>query len=233
MSASALDKGNLLLWTACAVVVIGAHVGGGIGLGWGRGPDPDGFAEMPSAIVVDLAPYAPPSDSAEDLAPGPKQQEIDAPPPEPQKTEKNTDEKVDVPPTPEPAVAALPPPEPVDRPVPPPLPPVPQTTAPPKPHASPPEVNKWYGGIMSRIQHHKAYPRIARMHGEEGEVELSFSIDREGRVITSRVSRPSGYDELDREAMATIQRAQPFPSAPAGAPGSTFNFTVPLRFSIR
>jgi len=233
MIATAVERADLTRWTASVAVALGLHAAAAAWLVTRH--DPVAFGEPSSAIVVDLAPFAtPPSDSLEDIAPGPKQQETEAPPPEPQKVEKDDREKVDVPPTPEPSVAALPPPEPVERPMPPPAPPVPMTTAPPRQHvASAAEVASWHSRIVAQIERHKTYPEAARSRHERGEVRIAFSLDRLGHVIARQVARASGYAQLDEAAMAAVTRAEPFPPPPAAMPGDSFNFTVPIQFSIR
>jgi protein TonB len=114
------------------------------------------------------------------------------------------------------------------------IPPAPVTTAPPRPHtATAAETNEWHKGIFARIQRHKDYPASARARGEKGVVQVAFAIDRQGRVISSNVAHASGFATLDRAAMETIQKAQPFPPPPADLPGDEFKFTVPVAFSIR
>ena len=192
-----------------------------------------------------------PSDSPEDLAPGPLQQQAALPAPQEtieRKVEREPEEKVEVPPAPVPPVAAVPPPPDVVEPPPPPvtppeqeaqpvppseMPPAPATTAPPRPHvASAAETDEWHQCIVDQIQRHKDYPAAARTRGQKGVVKLAFSIDRQGRVIASRVAHASGYAALDRVALETLQKAQPCPP-PANIPGDAFSFTLPLAFSIR
>jgi protein TonB len=270
MTAIAAARGDLTRWLASAVVVVGLHaLGVAALLAW---HDPLGVADESSAVVVDLAPYAPPSESTEDVAPGPIQQQAAAPAPEAkveQKPDENTDEKVEakpeekveaktepkpeekpeakveVPPAPVPPVAAVPPPEAEPPPPPPPepkaqlappsnIPPAPATTAPPRQHqATAAETNEWHKGIFAQIQRHKAYPPAARARGEKGVVQVAFSINRQGRLVASRVARASGSAALDQAAMTTLEKAQPFPPPPADVPGDEFSFTVPVAFSIR
>ena len=230
VSISARD--DLRRWVVSGAVVLGLHAAGAALLvTW---HDPLTIGEPSSAIVVDLEPFAtPPSDRIEDLAPGPKQQEVDAPPPEPTHNEQKVDEKIDVPPTPVPAVAALPPPEPIDQPQTTPVVPVPTTTAPPVAHASQAQINEWFSAIAQAIKRHKAYPRAARERGETGIVALSFTLDRDGHLVSSHVDHGSGHPELDRAAVETIEHAQPFQPPPAGMLGAAFNFRMPVEFSIR
>jgi protein TonB len=66
-----------------------------------------------------------------------------------------------------------------------------------------------------------------------GTAELAFSLNRNGKVLSSRVIRSSGVAALDQETIDTVRRAQPFPPPPPNMPGETFDFTVPIRFNIR
>src|SRR5207302_7985786 len=132
MTAIAAARGDATRWLASAVVIVGLHaLGVAALLAW---HDPLGVADASSAVVVDLAPYAPPSESTEDVAPGPIQQQAAAPAPEAKverkpdekieakiepKAEEKPEEKVEVPPGPVPPVAAVPPPEAVEPPPPP------------------------------------------------------------------------------------------------------------------
>ena len=234
---SAFDAAELRRWAVSAVVVLGLH-GGAAALLMTWHEPVAAFGEPSDTVAVDLAPFVtPPSDTVEDIAPGPKQQEAEAqPPPEHEQVEKPPDEKVDVPPTPEPAVAAVPPPEPEKQepPKPTPEPPAPATTAPPKAHASPAVIRAWQSSIAAQIERtNKAYPRAAQARDEKGLVQLVFSLDRAGRVVTSRIERSSGYPSLDDEALAALRRAEPFPTPPADLDGATFVFRLLYGFKSR
>jgi protein TonB len=233
--AAATGRYELRLWIAGAVVVLAVHAGAAAMLfTW---HDPISFGEPVDAIAIDLSAFATPqSDTVEDIAPGPLQQEAaPAPPPDKPKVDEKIDEKVDVPQAPVPPVAALPPPEPITPkpPTPAPVAPAPATTAPPRPRASQAQIRTWYSSIAVQIERHKSYPPTAQRRGETGIVELAFSIDREGHVLSSEIVKSSGYAALDQETLATVRRAQPFPVPPAGFDGERFNFNVPVKFNIR
>ncbi len=160
------------------------------------------------------------------------------------KIEPEPQEKVELPPAPVPPVAALAPPETVEPPpVTPPeptvtappsdTPPAPATTAPAREHhASVAETNKWHRDIVAQIERHKSYPPAARARGQKGVVQVAFSIDKDGRLVASRVAQASGHALLDEAAMAALQTSQ-FPPAPSGTPGNEFSFTVPIEFKLR
>lgn len=239
MSAQALEsrsgaRSDLRLWTACAIVVVGLHAAAGAMLvTW---HDPVEIGEPSDALLIDLSPFVtPPSPTVEDIAPGPQQQEAaPQPTPEKPKVDEKVEEKIDVPEAPVPPVAALPPPEPIKpQPSPAPVAPAPLTTAPPRAHASRAEVRSWQSSIVRQLERHKSYSPAARERGETGEVELAFSIDREGRVLSTRIVKSSGHPALDESAMTTVRRAAPFPPAPDGFGGEKFDFTVPVKFNIR
>jgi protein TonB len=225
--------GELRLWTASAAIVIGLHAAAGAMLVTWHDPIPMG--EPSEAVLIDLSPFTTPaSQTVEDIAPGPLQQEAAAQPePEKPKDEK-VEEKIDVPQAPVPPVAALPPPEPITpQPAPTPVAPAPQTTAPPRAHASQAQIRSWFSLISRQIERNKSYPAAARKRGETGQAEIAFSIDREGHVLSSRVVKSSGYSALDQESMTTVRKASPFPAPPNGFGGNKFDFTVPVKFNIR
>jgi len=234
IAALRFDHDDLRLWMASAAVVLAVHAAGtAMLLRWHEPLEGD---DGSAAIVVDLAPYlGPASESKQNLAPGPEQQQF-APTtePQPEKPEAKVEEKIEPPPpVPEPEVVLPPEPKPLEKPQVEPRPFVPQTTAPPPPRPSAARVASWHRQIVLQIERHKGYPAAAQAKHQTGVAQLAFAINRQGRVVASRVARSSGYAALDQETIATVQRAQPFPPPPPNMAGETFDFTVPIRFNIR
>ncbi len=87
-----------------------------------------------------------------------------------------------------------------------------------------------YGAQVNRqVQRNRRYPAEAQRAGISGVVRVSIRIDSSGRLTAASIRASSGHDLLDREALATVRRASPFPKPPAGvAPAS---FSLSLRFS--
>jgi protein TonB len=231
---ASIDRYDIGRWAVSAAVIIGLHAGGATMLLSQHEPligDEGG-----PAIVVDLAPFVtPPSESQQDLAPG-QEQQIVQPPPEPpreQKPEEEEKPKVEPPPPVPESEVTLPqetkpePPQPVPQ-------PTPQTpTAPPRQRtASAAAVTAWNVSIAKQIERHKSYPASALPRRETGVTQVAFAIGRDGRVIDSRIIRSSGHPTLDQEAIATLQRAQPFPRPPVDLSGERFEFTVPVKFNV-
>jgi protein TonB len=230
------SRRDFAVWAISAAVVIALHGAGGAGL-WGY-REPLAGGEGGPAIVVDLTPFATPqTDSQQDLAPGPEQQIVEQPPepPREQKPEEEERPKVEPPPPQPEAEVTLPqeeakpePPKPVPQPE------QPRPTAPPRQRtASAIAVTAWNVGIAKQIEKHKGYPPSALPRRESGVTQVAFAIDRDGRLIESRIVHGSGYAALDQEAIDTLRRAQPFPPPPEGLAGERFEFTVPVKFTVK
>lgn len=65
--------------------------------------------------------------------------------------------------------------------------------------------------VKRRIQEARLYPDDARKEGTQGTAEVSFIILSDGTLKNVSLSRSSGREILDREAVSTIKRASPFP----------------------
>ncbi len=227
-----VDRYDLSRWTFSALMV--ASIYAAVLLGLTKSHEPVVGDAGTDAIFVELAPVTgPPTDSKNDLAPGPEQQQTLAAPDVPKVEEKRQEKIESLPRVPDADVRLPDEIKPPDKAPEAPSPPVPQATSPPKPRPSVAQVASWHRKIALQVERHKGYPASARANHETGVAELAFTIDRTGKVVTSRVVRSSGIASLDQETIDTVRRAQPFPPPPANMPGETFDFTVPIRFNIR
>jgi len=93
--------------------------------------------------------------------------------------------------------------------------------------ASPAAQASWRGSLIAHLNRFKRFPNGA----SPGTVQVAFSIDRGGRVLSARLVRGSGDTALDEEAVAMIRRASPVPAPPDGIGGSAVALAVPVRFS--
>jgi len=84
--------------------------------------------------------------------------------------------------------------------------------------------------MTTQLERYKRYPLQAR--GEQGEATLALTIDRQGRLLSSRIARSAGSAVLDAAALAMLLRAQPFPAPPAGIMDEQLSITVPIRYSV-
>ena len=86
----------------------------------------------------------------------------------------------------------------------------------------------WRHDLARRIQKFHRYPKAA--HRERGEARIAFSIDGDGRLLTERLIGSSGNEILDRDAIALIAKAAPFPPPPTGSPPEFRQITAPIRY---
>lgn len=68
--------------------------------------------------------------------------------------------------------------------------------------------------VKNKIEYIWKYPSTASERGMEGDLLLTFTIHRDGRVSDVLVASSSGFDLLDRAAAAAVQSASPFPPLP-------------------
>jgi protein TonB len=87
--------------------------------------------------------------------------------------------------------------------------------------------------LQAWLEKHKEYPRNARLRRMEGTTLLYFVMDREGKVLDFRIQKSSGFDLLDHEVEAMIQRAQPLPQMPDSMSQARLELVVPVQFLLR
>jgi periplasmic protein TonB len=209
------DPRDLRRWVMAAAIVVGIHAGAIGGYVFFHRPEEIGDATSP--VAFDLAPSDDTIDQAA-IEPVPEQPptQVEEPPP---------------PPEPSQAVVA-PPEEPPPQPVEQPRPPTPAVPARVK-GGAPRIESSWQTALVRHLQQYKRYPGDAQARGEEGVVELSFTVDRSGHVLNREIVRSSGHRQLDNEVMSMIERAQPLPAFPATMPQAKLELTVPIRFSLQ
>ena len=92
-------------------------------------------------------------------------------------------------------------------------------------------IASWQSRLSAHLNARKRYPQEAAERNERGVAYVRFSLDREGRVLSSGLARSSGSAALDRETLDLIRRAQPMPAPPAEDPRSRFDISVPIHFT--
>ena len=86
--------------------------------------------------------------------------------------------------------------------------------------------------LRAWLEAHKTYPKRARMRREEGIVHVHFAVDRQGRLLGGDVIKSSGFASLDAEAMAMLDRSNPFPGAPHTVRGERIEVSTPVEFFL-
>ncbi|MGN6767865.1 MAG: TonB family protein [Rhizobiaceae bacterium] len=84
--------------------------------------------------------------------------------------------------------------------------------------------------LRSHVQRFERYPAEAERNGVTGSARIAITIDRSGRLLSSRLAGSSGSAILDDAARATAGRASPYPPPPDGIGGRTLTFAATVRF---
>lgn len=239
-----IDRAEVRRWSLSATLVVAVHAGvlAAGALWFTRHNDFAGTGSQPMMIDLESAP--PTTERRKlDVAPGPEMQEAPAPSPEPERQEKAKQQVAPAPVQPNPVVVA--PPETKETPKPtkdektpiaekppqPPEAPAPRTTAPPQ--AAQAARMRYDGALSAHLQKYKHYPPASRSAGEEGVAMLSFTVGRDGQVLSSSIAKSSGSAALDAATLAMIRRAQPLPRFPPEMTQGSLTVTVPIRYSLR
>ena len=104
-------------------------------------------------------------------------------------------------------------------------------TQPSAPAASRVSLDEWQSQVIRRLDQNKIYPGDAKQRGEQGAVEIMFSVDSTGRVSGVGLARSSGFPALDQAALDTARATSPLPPPPEGLAGRSL--TMVVRFTLR
>ncbi|MCW2349156.1 energy transducer TonB [Sphingobium sp. B12D2B] len=105
--------------------------------------------------------------------------------------------------------------------------------APPVPQLSSDAPDSWEGRILAALNKRRRYPPGAARLRQQGVPYVRIIIDREGKVLSSRLERSSHFFELDREAVALAKRASPLPKPPSERLGDTLELVLPVEFFMQ
>jgi len=213
-----MPRREAIRWSICFAIVLLAH--GAAALALLNTPEESDFGVDTPVVMIDLpeslvTTVTPPTD----LAPGPKEEEESEATPTPKEETKPFEQEAEV------ALPEPPKPEPPQE--------EKQATAPQATRATPRSVIRWESELAAHIEHFKHYPTGARAQGEQGIAKVAFTIDHQGRLLTSRIVQSSGFAELDQETLEMLVRAQPMPKPPGEMQDRELSFVVPVRFNIK
>jgi TonB family protein len=93
--------------------------------------------------------------------------------------------------------------------------------------AAPAPVQSLIYGVGDGRQPAPTYPREAVRAGQEGKVNVRFSVGENGRVLTAEAAGPSPWPLLNEEAIRTIRQRWRFPRGPLRL------YEVTIRFELQ
>ena len=94
-------------------------------------------------------------------------------------------------------------------------------------------LSKFQSKIAAHLRRYRKYPEAARRKRITGTAIVSFTIDRGGGLVGASLAKGTGHTILDREALAMVRRASPFPAIPSGLGKSRVTLRAPIRFDSR
>jgi len=86
--------------------------------------------------------------------------------------------------------------------------------------------------IKQKIEENKRYPLLARNKGIEGLVWLKFVILRNGQLKDIKVVKSSSHQILDKAAIESIKKANPFPPFPEEIRERSLTMSICLCFEL-
>jgi protein TonB len=83
----------------------------------------------------------------------------------------------------------------------------------------------WYEQISTQLHRQVHFPAV-----HAGTARVRFTIDRNGKVLSTELIQGTGYAPQDAEAIAIVRRAAPFPLPPAELRRDRMTFVAPFVF---
>jgi protein TonB len=83
--------------------------------------------------------------------------------------------------------------------------------------------------IYQVLMRHAVRPRSP----QKGRVVIELTISPTGDLLSHRIVESSGSDTLDRTAMLSLERAAPFPAAPAELGRAPHTVRVPFEYAVK
>jgi protein TonB len=87
--------------------------------------------------------------------------------------------------------------------------------------------------LTDLLARQQEYPRVAAMRGWEGEVRVRIRVARKGSLLGVSLDHSSGYDILDKHAIAMLEGLGGLPALPEEFGSSELQVVVPVSYSLR
>ena len=94
------------------------------------------------------------------------------------------------------------------------------------------EKNPYFDKIIFLVNKSKRYPRIAKINKESGIVKVSFTIEKDGRIVDVKVDCPCSYPLLNDAAVRAITEIGQFDPIPQSFNKEKIKVKIPIRFEL-
>lgn len=92
---------------------------------------------------------------------------------------------------------------------------------------------RYVSDVMRQTLQNMRYPRRALERTQQGSIRLAVTVARNGELRDVQIVEESRYSLLNREALASVERASPFSEVPAGVGDEDFSFGIPVTFRLQ
>lgn len=92
---------------------------------------------------------------------------------------------------------------------------------------------RYVSDVLRQTMQNMRYPRRALDRHQQGSIRLVVTVKRSGELQEVQVLEESPYSLLNREAVASVERASPFPAVPDGIIGDSLSFGIPVTFQLQ
>lgn len=86
----------------------------------------------------------------------------------------------------------------------------------------------WNKRVHSLVQDNFSYPRSAMVRKEQGQATIKVGLAADGNITSVTLTKSSGSEILDREAVRIAQKVGRFPAPPSG----TTSVSLPIAFRL-
>jgi protein TonB len=87
----------------------------------------------------------------------------------------------------------------------------------------------YLGKLRTHLETRKVNPRTRKV----GTTVVRFTVGADGQLLTREIAVSSGNKQLDDAALASVEKAAPFPAMPNDLNQPTLVVSVPFRFTVR
>jgi len=87
----------------------------------------------------------------------------------------------------------------------------------------------YLGKLRTHLERTKVNPRTQLI----GTAVVRLTVKSDGELLANRIVKSSGSKVLDNAALASIEKAAPFPAIPTDVGRDTIEVSVPFKFSVR
>ena len=89
----------------------------------------------------------------------------------------------------------------------------------------------WQKELVAHLDKHKRYPKERQQ--KSAEIQIRFTLDRMGHVLSTEIEKGSGDPAFDEAALAMVRRSDPVPMPPPLVADEGLSFTLPVIFRVK